>query len=429
MDDSNGGQSPRPAAAVACAMRPSNHTVMDDSNGGQLPRPVAAVARAARPSASTVNSTVDHTGSKDNEDDELPVIQSIWQDDYIELNETGKSWKCLHCNASFSGRNATKAFAHVAKLKGKQNIRVCRCIIPAKYAARYQNMAKWAEQKKATLKRASNVTNDAIAVAQSSSATVLMAKKHRKYGSASSASCSSGSASAAVSREPFRAQPTIGLYCDTKQTPDGPVYKSNEALLEMACADLIHPEGLPFNLAQKARFNRVLTLARCVGSGFTPPDRNSIAGELLEINYKRCQANNETKLKLKASIFGFSILGDGATIKRMPLINVLGSAANEPSVVLEIHDCSGHMAVGGKKDAPYIAGIFLPHLEKHDPNKCLADLVFFDGASNVQKAGRILEAKYPRLTCLHGAEHCVALFFTDIADFPQIKVRLFLFFL
>jgi hypothetical protein len=80
------------------------------------------------------------------------------------------------------------------------------------------------------------------------------------------------------------------------------------------------------------------------------------------------------------------------------------------------------MSSGGKKDATYVAKLFEPHLEQLDPHKNSVDLFYFDGASNVQKAGRILCAKYPRATCLHGAEHVVALFFSDILKIPKIKL-------
>ena len=79
------------------------------------------------------------------------------------------------------------------------------------------------------------------------------------------------------------------------------------------------------------------------------------------------------------------------------------------------------MSAGGKKDASYIARLFEPHLRYLDPNKNCVDLFYFDGASNVQKAGDILCAKYPRATCLHGAEHVVSLFFADISKIPQIN--------
>ena len=94
--------------------------------------------------------------------------------------------------------------------------------------------------------------------------------------------------------------------------------------------------------------------------------------------------------------------------------NILASGTHLTTAVLEVVDCSEHMVKGGKKDAEYIAELFLPWMKKLDPNKQRVDLLFFDGASNVQKAGKILEVAYPRVTCLHAAEHVVSLFFKDL---------------
>ena len=144
---------------------------------------------------------------------------------------------------------------------------------------------------------------------------------------------------------------------------------SNEALLEMAIADLCHAEGLPFNLGQKSRFRHVLKLARCVGDNFVPPHGNAVGGSLLDLNFKRKEEENLAKLRDGAEVFGLCFLGDGATVKRMPLFNVLGANANTPPVVLEIHDCTKHMEQGGKKDAAYICAIVVDHLESIDAIK------------------------------------------------------------
>ena len=40
--------------------------------------------------------------------------------------------------------------------------------------------------------------------------------------------------------------------------------------------------------------------------------------------------------------------------------------------------------------------------------------MYFDGASNVQKAGDILKVNYTRMTVCHCSEHVVALFFSDV---------------
>ena len=129
---------------------------------------------------------------------------------------------------------------------------------------------------------------------------------------------------------------------------------------------------------------------------------------------------NIEELNKEADVFGLAFLGDGARVKQMPLLNVLASGKNLPATVLEIVGCSGHLSNGGKKDSIFVAKVFLPHLLKLDPCKTRTDLVFFDGATNVQKGGRILEAKYPRVTVLHGVEHVTTLFFSDLAKIKQV---------
>ena len=53
----------------------------------------------------------------------------------------------------------------------------------------------------------------------------------------------------------------------------------------------------------------------------------------------------------------------------------------------------------------------MDEFEEKDPN-CV-DFCTFDGAANVQKAGKVLAAYYPRIICTHGAEHVVSLCFQD----------------
>ena len=44
----------------------------------------------------------------------------------------------------------------------------------------------------------------------------------------------------------------------------------------------------------------------------------------------------------------------------------------------------------------------------------VVDLVFFDGASNVQKAADIIALRYPRITSACAAEHTTSLLFDDV---------------
>ena len=80
------------------------------------------------------------------------------------------------------------------------------------------------------------------------------------------------------------------------------------------------------------------------------------------------------------------------------------------------------MSEGGKKDASYVAEIFMRRIKDIDTTGHSTDVFFFDGASNVQKAGQILKAYYPRAYSLHGGEHVISLFFSDMAQLEPIKV-------
>jgi hypothetical protein len=121
-----------------------------------------------------------------------------------------------------------------------------------------------------------------------------------------------------------------------------------------------------------------------------------------------------------AQLYGFCLLGDGATIRGMPLMNVLATVPSG-NMVLDIVDCTGHMEDGGRKDATYIASIFNDHIKELDPQGVYLNAIIFDGASNVQKAGQVIQAKYPQVSVLHGIEHCISLFFSDVTKLPVVN--------
>jgi hypothetical protein len=142
------------------------------------------------------------------------------------------------------------------------------------------------------------------------------------------------------------------------------------------------------------------------------------------VNFKEYHDNILERLALQAGTLGLSLRGDGAALKRMPLVNMLAAGVHEPAGVLEIAECTGHIQGGGKKDAGFIAGLFLPHMKIIDPDKQFIDCVFFDGASNVQKSGKVMQVQYPRVMVLHGAEHVVSLFFKDLFNIQVLKHRI-----
>ena len=54
---------------------------------------------------------------------------------------------------------------------------------------------------------------------------------------------------------------------------------------------------------------------------------------------------------MNVDIFGLEIFGDGKTIVKVPMMNILACLAGNPSCVLDVVDSSDHVAKGNKKDA------------------------------------------------------------------------------
>ena len=60
-------------------------------------------------------------------------------------------------------------------------------------------------------------------------------------------------------------------------------------------------------------------------------------------------------------------------------------------------------------------------MKEIEPFKTLSDIVMFNGAINVQLAGKLLKMYYPKLTVMRGVEHIVLLFFNDISKIPIVN--------
>ena len=181
--------------------------------------------------------------------------------------------------------------------------------------------------------------------------------------------------------------------CGPRTDPSAPLK------MDIALADFLHSHCLPFALAEDPKLLQMLQVARSLGPNYKPPTRELISGKYLDAIHETSRQQQMTSLLSEARIFGLTVFGNGATIKSVALVNVLAAGVNNPFALLDIADCTGHLAIGGKKDAQYIANIVKPlitqmesELDIHNKRSPgIVDLVFFDGASNVQNAGQILQ--------------------------------------
>jgi hypothetical protein len=348
----------------------------------------------------------------------LPLIKSIWEDDRVQKmndpNDNKPRWKCSWCGYLGAGFNATKALFHVNKVRGN-DVKSCKGKIELPYKERYKALLSSLQTKRRSGEIMAQRLDTHIESHQDKISVAFHATKRLK--SAPPPPCASLSSVSAsqFSTDSRMVESTRGNNMLQMLISNQIADPRNESRLTMAIADMIHSLGLPFSMADDPKFRKVVALAKVASTNYKPPNRQRVGGDLLQLNYEQYKMNDKNLLLKDAEIFGLTFYGDGATVSTMPLINMLASGAHQPAACLEIADCTEQMAAGKKKDARYIADLFFPHIEELDPTKTVTDLVLFDGAANVQKAGAVIAAKFPRATVLAGAEHVTALFFADIA--------------
>ena len=310
-----------------------------------------AVVRATAAAASGTERNIPEAlvAEDDSSKSEAPPV-SIWDDPnvrkFISSSKKCKQWSCRCCNKTFNGWNATKVVAHLSKTYGR-DIAICQGKIGNEQAEFYASLQTEANKKRKRNSSAKDSVARLIDVQQSVTTAAIASsssqnKKSRRVLTENDTGSVSTLATAVTAREssvstriPSNTR-MMQLTLDVQQ-PNS----SNELALTVAIADMIHSCGLPFNLADEPKLAKIIKLARCVRSTYKPPTRQDVACRLLKFNYKQLQERQCEQLKTDANIYGLTLYGDGATVKRMPLLNILASGAHLTTAVLEITDCSG----------------------------------------------------------------------------------------
>jgi hypothetical protein len=316
---------------------------------------------------------------------------------------------------SFKGVNATKALAHVAKIRGK-NIHFCKGNIPRNKIIQYREL--WIDKSNAKSDRSTHSArlDNGISDIQSRAMELM-------FGASSRSDSGSGNGEGRddvmlVDAAPARKRahdevlvvpsgrsggvllqapsPPALLaprrFCGNVVDPDAP------ERMNIAVADFIHSNLLPFSLAEDPKFLKILQIAKSLGA-YKPPNQQSIGGKCLDALHLINWREQMKTLLSEATTFSITTFGDGATIKSIALMNVLAAGVNNSFVLLAIADCTDHLAKGGKKDASHISTIIKPLIanlegevdELQRKYMGIVDLVFFYGArSNVQNAGQLL---------------------------------------
>ena len=89
-----------------------------------------------------------------------------------------------------------------------------------------------------------------------------------------------------------------------------------------------------------------------------------MSGKLLDTLYETNWKLQMKTLMSEAKIFGLTIFGDGATIKTIPLINILAAGVNNSFALLDVVDCSNQASAGKKKDENLLLALYIPLLKR-----------------------------------------------------------------
>jgi hypothetical protein len=378
-------------------------------------------------------------------------LEHVWDCDKVCLigirGSEGEQWQCLHCNRTFKGHNATKALRHLSR--NDIGIEHCKAIIPDRYTNRYKRLYNRIKLKKTNTKKRKEEIFIEIEEHHEEGADKLKSSRKRSRRTATSRRkelsptttviLPTGSyispqvlapAAGAVKKNNASVTNTNSFVlsqsartvknASSEKKRQKTLYDDANDRCDIKFADMLIGEGLSFTLASSDRMKAFFNAAKTVSQDYKLPGEKLIRTKLLDLNYSTYDKRETLKLMQESEVFGLMYIGDGATIGKMPMVNMLCVGVHNPAKVLEIADTSEIMESGGKKDAGTIARMFVPHIERMDNAKSLSDLISFDGASAVQKAGQIMQVSYPRMYCIHGAEHSISLFFKDVAHLSPI---------
>jgi len=390
----------------------------DNTSDGIDPRAAAAAVAASATSvgaatAAIVGNTMAVCMDVDVPVQALPPLADIWACTKIRkytTTENKKMWICEWCpkglNGSkpFTGWNATKVLWHLCKIAGN-GIRPCSGVILPEYARQYKDyyekrmLNSQAREERVDLMSGEIDVTQAVAVA-----TTLASSSRRRRGFTSEPmiNLADGPDADDHSANDNRKRPFETSQTRLTTTTPAPSSNSNappnhfasrgaktktpknkrqqkiwngtpdpesSMKMDIAIADLIHSNVLPFTFGKDMKFQKCIDIARRLPPDYVPPDRHAVGGPLLNALYSINWTEGITMLLADCQLYGITLFGDGATIKTIPMINALAAGVNNPFALLDVFDCSEHCSKAGKKDAPYIAKLFLPLIKRLEESR------------------------------------------------------------
>ena len=163
---------------------------------------------------------------------------------------------------------------------------------------------------------------------------------------------------------------------------------------------------LPFAAVDSAAFKDLVATLKTAPSGYKPPDRKRLSGDLLDSAEKKITIAKNQELE-KARVYGAAIAGDGATVHGEPLANYVAAVATvKHPIHLLLLNAKQHIADGDCKDADYAAFGYIKAIEMTPDKGKHVVLVLADTAADEVLAAKMVETKHPQISYQPDPDHC-----------------------
>ena len=207
--------------------------------------------------------------------------------------------------------------------------------------------------------------------------------------------------------------------------------------MDKAIADLVYGKNLSFHLvcsapvyslllcrsshqppghtpqAESPLFKKVLAAARNAPPSYKPPDKKRMGGDLLDSTVKRLRAD-EMPLRESALEDGGTVVSDGwDDVERQHLINFMVVTRKG-----SFFDGTVKLTSKDHEDAQAVFELLAAEIERVGRYKIVQ--VCTDTCSVMKAAWKLIEAKYPWITCTCCGPHVLNLLIKDIAKIPEV---------
>jgi hypothetical protein len=183
--------------------------------------------------------------------------------------------------------------------------------------------------------------------------------------------------------------------------------------MDAAIAEMVYGDNLSFAFTESPRFQKVLNIAKTVPLSYQPPSSVKIGGLLLHETTRKLR-HEEEPLRKACTVHGSTVVSDGwDDVEKSHLINFLVATTKGA-----FFDGTVKLAADDHEDATAVANHIISEIEHVGPLTVVQ--VVTDTCAVMKAAWKIIEARFPWITCTCCAPHVLSLLVKDISKIPEV---------